>query len=1002
MNLSMISKKGSQKSQMIYHEDPSVLHVGTLPSHAWFVPFDDKKAQEGENPFAGKETSSRVAMLNGNWNFQYYDSVIDLEDDFTKRKFTEKIPVPSNWQLYGYDVPQYASISYPITFDPPFVPDENPVGIYQRNYSYEPDGLDRILTFEGVDSCLYLFVNGKLAGYTQVSHSLSEFDVTPFLKKGRNSIVCAVLKWCDGTYLEDQDKIRLSGIFRDVYMVSRPQKRITDYRITATARGKFGIVVEGADAEITLLSPEGETILQTQVTAGESFEKDLGDVRTWSPEKPVLYRLILRSEGEAVGEKVGFRSVTVAGGAIKMNGKAIKFQGVNRHESYPDTGYYASEKQMRRDLELMKRHNVNAIRCAHYPNAPLFYKLCDEYGFYVVDEADYESHGCAEVFQNLRWTRKEGNGGMALIAVDPMFGEAIADRVERLVTQHYNRPCIVMWSLGNEGGWGENLLNAAKWVKKVDKSRLLHYESLHHLDDTPTDILDVVSKMYPSVPEVKRLVMDRNETRPYLLCEYGHAMGNSPGDLENYRKVLYSSERYAGGFIWEWCDHSVILGKTEDGKVKYGYGGDFGERHHDGNSCMSGLVYPDRTPHTGLKEAQQVFRPVRVVKGEKDGEFYFQNFLSFEDAGTLLDCTYEITDQGKKLAAGSVMFSVKPMESKKVVLMDLAKYSGKELAIRFLFQAKEDTIWCKRGHEVCFDQILLTQAYVHETRKAITPKVMLEEAPLQYTITAGDLTYVLNRRSGQISSIQRCGREILDRPIQHNFFRAPTDNDTTKSEWYQVHLHDYVTKVYETTAEEKDGVVTIVVKHSFGWSKYQPFAKGETQMIFDLDGTLRIVTSMVTSNKVIVLPRFGLRLFLKRDFDKVKYYGYGPWESYIDKRRASWLGLFQSKVADMHEDYVRPQENSTHYGCRYAELWSKEARMRFEGARPFYFNVSEYTQEELAQKRHNYELEKCGSTVVCLDAAMSGIGSGSCGPALADRYRVSLPDLHFDITLIVR
>ena len=1002
MNLAMISKEGSPKSQMTCHEDASRLHVGTLPSHAWFVPFEESKESGGQDIFGGKETSTRVEMLNGTWNFRYYDSVIDLEDDFTKLKLTDKIPVPSNWQLHGYDKPQYVNINYPIPFDPPYVPDDDPVGIYQRFYNYVPDDLDRILTFEGVDSCLYLFVNGKYVGYTQVSHSFTEFLITPFLKKGRNSITCAVLKWCDGTYLEDQDKFRLSGIFRDVYVLSRPQKRLTDYRIHAEADGKFSIEIFGADAAISLLAPNGKTVLKAEVKAGEKYESAVEKVISWTPENPMLYKLIIKSEGEVIGEKVGFRTIEVSGGVIRLNGTPIKFRGVNRHDSYPDTGYYATEKQMRRDLELMKQHNVNAIRSSHYPNAPLFYRLCDEYGFYVVAEADFETHGCAEVFQNIRWTRKEGNGGMALIAVDPQFKDAIADREERLVTQHYNRPSIVMWSLGNESGWGENLLNAGKLVKRLDKSRLIHYESTHSLDDTPTAILDMVSKMFPSTQEVKRFLMERNETRPLILCEYCHAMGNGPGDLENYRNVFYSNERYAGGFIWEWCDHAVILGKTEDGRITYGYGGDFGDEPNDGNSCLDGLVSPDRTPHSGLKEAKQVYRPVRVSLGEQAGEVIFKNFFAFEDAGEWLDCTYEITDHGRKIAEGKIDFSVKPMGQQRYVIREMKMLCGKELAIRFIFNMKKDTLWCKKGHEVCFDQLILSELEPHEKRKDVNAPVKLTETPLEFIVTAGDLEYVLDRRTGEICSIKKQEQELLDCPIRHNFFRAPTDNDTLKDEWYRAHLYDYVPKVYETSAEEKDGEVAINVKHSFGWSMHQPFARAETEMMFGTDGSLRIVTDGEMSNKVTFLPRFGLRLFLNKEFDRVRYYGFGPEESYIDKRRASWLGLFNAKVSDMHVDYVKPQENGSHYGCKYVELKGREARVRFEGAKPFSFNVSEYTQEELSGKKHNFELEKCGSTVVCIDSAMAGIGSASCGPALSDKYRIPLPGIHLDVTIVVR
>lgn len=996
MNLTGIAAEGSPKSRMIYHEDLQTLHVGTLPSHAWFVPFEE----EQENPFGGKETSARVEMLNGEWNFRYYDSVIDLEDDFTKPEFQKKIPVPGNWQLFGYDVPQYTNVSYPIPYDPPYVPDDNPVAIYQRDYRYEKDGLERILTFEGVDSCLYLFVNGEFAGYTQVSHAFSEFNITPWLREGQNSIVCAVLKWCDGTYLEDQDKIRLSGIFRDVYMVSRPAERITDYRVTASADGNLRIAVFGADAEVSVSAPDGTLVFQGTVEKDSEIQGLVEDVIPWTPEKPVLYRMILRAQGEIIGDKVGFRTVSIEKGVVCFNGRPIKLRGVNRHDSYPDTGYVASEKQMRMDLELMKQHNVNAVRTSHYPNAPLFYRLCDEYGFYVIAEGDFESHGCVEVYNPYRWPEEGAYNGIAMIAVDPRFETAIADRAERLVTQHFNRPSIIMWSLGNESGWGENVKKAGEMVKKMDASRLLHYESTHHLDDTPNDVLDLVSRMYPSRQEMEAFLKDEKETRPYILCEYSHAMGNGSGDLEAYHEIFHSNERFVGGCIWEWCDHSLVQGKTEDGRIKYGYGGDFGERHNDGNFCMDGLVYPDRTPHVGLLEAKQVYRPVRVRTTERQGEFEFQSFLVFEDAGEQLDCSYEITELGVQKAVGELDFQLAPMGSCIVKVPELSQAGGEDIAIRFLFTAKRDTNYCSKGYEVCFEQILLSESDCpKEEISCDASGVSLEEKPLQFLVRSGEILYTVDRRKGEITSVQKQGKELLDRPIQHNFFRAPTDNDNMRGDWYRAHLNDYVTKVYETAAQQTNEGVTVKIRHSFGWSINQPFAKGTTEMHFGGDGSVRIVTDFETGNKVTFLPRFGLRIFLDRSFDRVKYYGYGPCESYIDKHRASWLGLFEERLSDMHEDYIRPQENSSHYDCRFVQVGSESTQLRFESGKSFSFNASEYTQEELAGKRHNYELEKCGSCVICLDSGMAGVGSASCGPALDEKYKLSLPEIHLDFTI---
>ena len=526
--------------------------------------------------------------------------------------------MPSNWQLHGYDKPQYTNVCYPIPYDPPYVPDDIPVGIYQRSYNYSPDGNDRILVFEGIDSCVYLYINGEFAGYSQVSHSTSEFDITPLLREGENKITAAVLKWCDGTYLEDQDKIRLSGIFRDVYVLSRPKVRLENYivktLISDDASAKLEFTPFGCDVTATLTDRDGNTVTNFSATDGEKTVINIQVPKLWSAEKPYLYDLTVFAGDEAIGEKVGFRRISVENGVFKVNGQAVKFKGVNRHDSYPDTGYYASVSQMKADLILMKKHNINAVRTSHYPNSPLFYQLCDQMGFYVIDEADMESHGCVEVYNNFKWDAPEPYNGIALIACDKQFEKAITDRAEALVKRDINRPCVVFWSLGNESGWGENMLAAGRLVKSLDETRLLHYESTHRLDDTPTDILDVVSGMYWDTKEMAGFLEKQDEHRPFVLCEYCHAMGNGPGDLENYHNAFYSSPRFCGGFVWEWCDHTVPQG-VADGRVKYGYGGDFGEKHNDSNFCMDGLVYPDRTPHTGLLELKQAYRPVRVLAG---------------------------------------------------------------------------------------------------------------------------------------------------------------------------------------------------------------------------------------------------------------------------------------------------------------------------------------------------------------------------------------------------
>lgn len=1005
MKITEITYKGSQKSSLTLHEDPSKLHVNTLPEHAYFIPFP-----ANDDPWGERENSPLFEDLCGEWDLRYFNSVLDLEDDFIGIRSDKTIAVPSNIQLHGYDKPQYTNVNYPIPFDPPYVPDENPAAVYSRSYTYVPDGQDRILTFEGVDSCLYLFVNSQFAGYTQVSHCASEFDVTPYLAEGENLITAVVLKWCDGTYLEDQDKFRLTGIFRPVYMLSRQKKRLRDYRVHTELSedlSRAEITVElTADLPCTLVlkSADGREI--SAVTAEREAVFRVENPVLWNVEKPYLYSLEITCGEEIIAEKIGLRKICVRNGVVLINGKAVKFHGVNRHDFYSDTGYAASYGQMKKDLLLMKSHNISALRTSHYPNSPLLYKMCDELGLYVIAEADFESHGCAVAYNDFQWTK--GYQGIALNACDPQFKEAIVDRSKRMVAQLYNRPCIVMWSLGNESGWGQNTLAAAEYVKSQDGSRLVHYESINRLDDTPYDILDLVSQMYPSTESIRNdFLKNEKETRPLVLCEYCHSMGNGPGDLEDYHELFYSNDRLCGGFIWEWSDHGIITGTAPDGRIKYGYGGDFGERHSDGNFCMDALTFPDRTPHTALLEAKQVFRPVRVYKSKNPYTFIFESFLEFTRAEEFFSCTYEVTDMGEKILTGEISLDLAPRTKTEVCIPEIEGISGESLYIRFIFRYSENTPWAERGHIACENQLLLSEKPIKiQVRPSDDPVAPIEinstnTNPMFVQITAGGTEYIFSRRTAQIDYIKKDDINIIESPIELNFFRAPTDNDNQRDNWYRAHLHNYDIKVYSTDIRQNENSVEITAEQSFGWNIHQPFAKGTVTYIIHSGGELEISGRLTFSEKVVQLPRLGLRFFLPKAFDTVRYYGYGPYESYIDKHQASHVGLFTAKIANMHEDYIKPQENSSHFGCSFAEISNGKTVLRFETDGKFSFNASEYTQEELSSKAHNYELEKSASNIICADYAMSGVGSNSCGPELAEKYRIPLPDAHFRFLLTI-
>ena len=1070
MNIKQISKTGSTKSYMIYHEDPNVFHVNTLENHCYFIPFAN-----GQDAFAERRKSKRFELLNGRWGFEYYSSVIDLPDNFADIKYAgkvlesgKKIPVPSNWQLHGYDKPQYTNVDYPIPYNPPFVPDENPTGVYYKTYNYKADGLERILCFEGADSCIYVYVNGKFCGFSEVSHHTSEFNITPLLHEGQNIITVAVLKWCFGTYLEDQDKIRLSGIFRDVYVLSRPKKRISDYRIAcrhceSAGRGnpwELELTVWGCDCNVTLCNPEGVLIYKGPAKKDETLKIKVNKPELWSAETPVLYKLTLTTADEVIGEEVGFRNITVENGVLKINGKAIKFRGTNRHDSYPDTGYAASIEQLENDLRLMKQHNINAIRTSHYPNAPIFYKLCDKYGFYVIDEADLEMHGSVSVNNTAHWDWSDYSG-IALVASNKLFYKGILDREKICVTRDINRPCVIMWSMGNESGNGHNLTQAAKWIKDFDNTRLLHYESLHNQGDTTDAPYDVVSRMYPSPESWSKFPDDKKEKRPFILCEYCHAMGNGPGDLEDYHKVFHSSPRFCGGFIWEWCDHSLVMGKAKDGSIKYGYGGDWGEKHNDSNFCCDGLTYPDRRPHTGLLEAKQVYRPVRIaclgapepVEGHLAQSFTFWNLLAFTDASTVFDCKYEVCVDGKIVAAKKLALpALPPLKKTTVTVGGLPPFAGHDAYIRFIFTSKADTLWCKKGFEVCFDQVQLAakpdadqeaevlkkasfmpmlkgqkewlpgkrdEKGIQENARAEIKKLIsfVQAAAkkndtrngdgLCYKVTLGKMEYNFNRRTGMFDSIKADGKEILKKPLSFNFMRAPTDNDPMRNEWFGAHLHDFETKVYGSRLEKSaDGkTVRITVDQGFVWSVHQPFMYG--RVVYTISGaSLSVKFNFIATRRIFILPRIGLRLFLDKGFNQIEYFGYGPTESYIDKHQATYVGTFTSKVSDQYEPYIKPQENSSHYGCRYVRIKNKELELICSGTNPktknqkyISFNASQYTQEELWTRRHNYELQKSDYTVLCLDYMMAGVGSNSCGPALSQKYRIQLPDVTGQINI---
>lgn len=989
-----------------FHEDPEILHVGTCPDRSYYIPCAGEK--EAENG-----CSSRVISLNGSWAFQYFDSYKDAIDPEEGLAFDEEemgqIPVPSCWQNHGFGRHMYTNIRYPFPCDPPYVPEENPCGLYVRHIQVEdPAAFQWYLNFEGVDSCFYLWVNGEFVGYSQVSHSTSEFDISSFLTAGDNTLAVLVLQWCDGSYLEDQDKLRMSGIFRDVYLLARPENHVRDFFIKeafapdfSTAQVNVELSLSGeCQVNASLYSPAGEKVGET-VSNGETLTFDLTHPVLWNAEHPAQYTLVLSTGDEVIAQKVGLRKIEIQDEQIVLlNGVAIKFRGVNRHDSDPVTGYTISREQALKDLALMKRHNINAIRTSHYPNAPWFLQLCSEYGFYVIAEADIESHGMALKLGRHDLQRYPD------AADDPQFKKAILDRVQRSVIRDKNNAAAVIWSLGNESGWGENFENAGRWVKEYDPSRLLHYENFltYHQERTPDlSMIDLYSRMYAPLSDIENYFsggeLDENlhgRRMPFIQCEYIHAMGNGPGDAEDYQQLIMKYPGFCGGFVWEWCDHSVYGGTTPDNRPIYRYGGDFGEFPHDGNFCMDGLVYPDRTPHTGLLEYKNVIRPLRAQHVEGT-TFRLHNYLDFTNAENFIDLSFEASQDGETLFGGNLdLPHLPPHGQVEISLPDLPE--GGTATVTFFYAAKEDGPFYKAGHSLGFDEIVLCEEPFFLDAPNTEGGLDVETGREEIVFTGENFRYVFDNNTGLFSSMVYGNRNLLTRPMEWNTYRAPTDNDQyINQKWVEAGYDRPTVRVYSVEQEGNAlschlGISAISVAK---------FVDVEAVWTVDTQGRVDVKLHCQRDIQFPFLPRFGVRLFLPKDFGGVEYYAYGPYESYLDKHRASRLGVYAQSVEAMHEDYIMPQENSSHMGCRYVTLTDGAYALTAASEQPFSFNVSPYTQEELTAKRHNYELTPCGETVLCVDYKMSGVGSNSCGPALLPQYRLDEEEFDFAFSLLV-
>ncbi len=1009
-----------------YYEDLSVLHKNTMPDRAYYIPASERMDVLLEE----REKSDRFVLLSGQWRFRYFDSIYEAKEEFWREGFDPEgfdlVTVPGVWQNYGFDRHQYTNTRYPFPMDPPYVPHNNPCGAYVRTFSYKKDTLAprAFLNFEGVDSCFYVWVNGSFTGYSQVSHSTSEFEVTDLLREGDNTLAVLVLKWCDGSYLEDQDKFRMSGLFRDVYLLRRPGEGIFDYFVKAgpAADGRTGEVEisfsyldKAVDTKVSLYDREGRLAAQGHAEAGHAAFR-VENARLWNAEEPYLYTLVLETAQEVIVDQVGIREIHTRDGVLYLNGVKVKFHGTNRHDSDPVTGFTISREQLMTDLRLMKEHNINAIRTSHYPNAPWCYQLYDRLGFYVIDEADNESHGTADIYlEGADWEMRSKRWNEA-IADNPAFTEATLDRTRRCVERDKNRPSVVIWSMGNECAYGCTFEEALKWTKQYDDTRLTHYESCRYVSDRRQydySNIDLHSRMYPALQEIHDYFA-QDGTKPYVMCEFCHAMGNGPGDLEDYFQVIQAYDGVCGGFVWEWCDHAIDLGKNIRGKKVYAYGGDHGEYPQDSNFCMDGLVYPDRRPHTGLLEFKNVYRPARVAAfRQEEKELVLHNYMDFLNLQEYCEVRYEVLCDGIVVQQGriddSTLLDIAPHEEKAVPISLDVPDRGK-CFLKVSYMLKKATAALPAGFLLGFEEVPV------ETAEKVNRKVAalfdgmdskgdaggkvpggnedaagfaVQEDDGMITVSTSQFRYVYDKRTGLFTGMVHENVSLLEKPMEFNIWRAPTDNDRNiRHKWMAAQYHRTVTRAYDTQVRVGKQAVVIETVLSISAVYIQRILDVNACWTIGSDGTLDAAFTVKKNPEFPFLPRFGLRLFLPGTMERVEYCGIGPAESYVDKKQAGWHGVFDQTVRAMHEDYVRPQENGSHHDCDYVTVYGGQEAFTVAGKETFAFNASVYTQEELTQKEHNYELEESPYTVLCLDYRQSGIGSNSCGPELLEKYRL--------------
>ena len=966
-----------------YHKGLEVLHFGMQKPRAYYIPFTERStALNGQ-----REHSERFTLLSGEWKFKYFKSFEDLNKDAVSNELDitdfDDITVPRCWQTYtsrDYDKPLYSNLEYPFPTDPPHVPNENPCGIYYKDIVINKSGNKYYINFEGVSSCFYLFVNGIFTGYSQVSHSTGEFDITGKLSDGKNRISVIVVKWCDGSYLEDQDFFRLSGIFRDVYLLERSINHAGDISIKTNLNDDFSHCDIELAAENALNAKYELIDINGLVVAGEDFDRNtvisLDNPILWNSEQPYLYTLLVFCSGEVIPFRIGIKKVEIKDKKFLINGKREILRGVNRHDNDPFTGYYVSLEDMKRDLFLIKRANCNTIRTSHYPNDPRFYELCTELGIYTVNEADIETHGMGyEVEGEWDWVR------WSSLSTLPEWKAAYVDRAKLLYERDKNSPCVVMWSLGNESGVGVNHRAMAQYIRGRDKNAIIHYENSHKEfkvipeGEDFSDISDVESRMYAGVNYINEYLNDAKNQKPFFMCEYVCSM--STGDVYDYFKFADEYENFCGGCIWEFSDHSIGV-KEADGKVRYYYGGDFGDQPNNGICCIDGLVYPDRRLRPGYYDMKKVYEPFRG--SFSDGVLTVTNRRRFTPLDDLY-AKWTVTSNGKILNNGTIpSVDIAPESTGKFNLFSEDYREYKNCLLTVSFKQRRSTAWADKDYEVGFLQFELGKADFSLANNT-DGSVSYDDGDRFITASANGTEIIFDKAYGKLISFKKDGKDILKSCAEFDIWRSPTYNGGSKDRWYLERFERIKQNTYSCTVTEKnDKTVVINAVLSLGAHSAPPVIRMNATWTLLSDGSLCIECNGKVRENAPLLPHLGIKFIMPFNYENVEYFGYGDRETYPDRYKAFKLGEYRTTVTDMYEHYIRPQECGNRFGVRYASVESTDGTgIRFTSlnGNPFCFKALHFDANELINASHDFELPNSDKTVLNIDWKVDAVSENS-------------------------